>query len=168
MVQVYFCAFYSFIDLCVCYCNSTMCLLFLWVCRLSEVWEDDTSNFILFPQDCFGSSDSYSSIWILGFSFLCCCRLAAKSFPALCDSMDWSMPGFPILHCLLEFSQTHVHLVSPSSHLILCHLLLLLPSNLSQHQGLCQWVSSSHHIAKVLEVQLQPLSFQWILRVDFL
>ena len=123
------CFLFSFIDLCVCYCDRTMCFLFLWVCRLSEVWEDDTSNFILFPQDCFGNLESfYSSIWILGFSFLCCCRLVAKSRPALCDPMDWSMPGFPILHCLLEFSQTHVLLVSPPSHLILCHPLLLLPS----------------------------------------
>ena len=37
--------------------------------------------------------------------------------------------------------------------------------NLSQHQGLCQWVCSSHQVAKVLEVQLQHQSFQWILRV---
>ena len=40
--------------------------------------------------------------------------------------------------------------------------------NLSQHQGLSQWVSSSHHVAKVLEFQLQHQSFQWILRNDFL
>ena len=35
-------------------------------------------------------------------------------------------------------------------------------------QGLSQWVSSSHHLAKVLEFQLQHQSFQWILRTDFL
>ena len=40
--------------------------------------------------------------------------------------------------------------------------------NLSQHQGLFQWVSSSHQVAKVLELQLQHQSFQWIFRVDFL
>ena len=48
----------------------------------------------------------------------------------------------------------------------------LLPSppalNLSQHQGLFQWLSSSHRVAKVLELQLQHPSFQWIFRVDFL
>ena len=38
----------------------------------------------------------------------------------------------------------------------------------SQHQGLFQWVSSSHHMAKVLEFQLQHQSFQWIFRTDFL
>ena len=40
--------------------------------------------------------------------------------------------------------------------------------NLSQHQGLFKWVSSSHEVAKVLEFQLQHQSFQWIFRTDFL
>ena len=40
--------------------------------------------------------------------------------------------------------------------------------NLSQHQGLFQWVSSSHQMAKVLELQLQPKSFQKIFRIDLL
>ena len=40
--------------------------------------------------------------------------------------------------------------------------------NLSQHQGLFQWVSSSNQVAKVLEFQLQHQSFQWIFRTDFL
>ena len=40
--------------------------------------------------------------------------------------------------------------------------------NLSQHQGLFQWVSSSHQVDKVLEYQLQHRSFQWIFRTDFL
>ena len=40
--------------------------------------------------------------------------------------------------------------------------------NRSQHQGLFQWVSSSHQVAKVLEFQLQHQSFQWIFRTDFL
>jgi len=40
--------------------------------------------------------------------------------------------------------------------------------NLSQHQGLSQWVSSSHQVAKVLEFQLQHQSFQWIFRTDLL
>ena len=49
---------------------------------------------------------------------------------------------------------------------------LLSPSppafNLSQHQGLFQWVSSSHQVAKVLEFQLQHQPFQWIFRTDLL
>ena len=40
--------------------------------------------------------------------------------------------------------------------------------NLSQHQGLFQWVGSSHQVAKILELQLQHQSFQWIFRTDFL
>ena len=40
--------------------------------------------------------------------------------------------------------------------------------NLSQHQGLFHWVSSSHQVAKVLEFQLQHQSFQWIFRIDSL
>ena len=40
--------------------------------------------------------------------------------------------------------------------------------NLSQHQGLFQWVSSSHQVRKVLEFQLQHQSFHWIFRADFL
>ena len=40
--------------------------------------------------------------------------------------------------------------------------------SLSQHLGLFQWVSSSHHVAKVLELQLQHQSSQWIFRTDFL
>ena len=66
--------------------------------------------------------------------------------------MDYSMPGFPVHHQLLELAQTHVHQVSDAiqpSHP------LLSPSppafNLSQHQGLFQWVSSSHQVAKGLE-----------------
>ena len=47
----------------------------------------------------------------------------------LCDPMDWSTPGFPVLHYLLEFAQTHVtEVMMSSNHLVLCRPLLLLPS----------------------------------------
>ena len=72
-----------------------------------------------------------------------------------------SMPGFPAHHQLPELAQTHVH---PVSDTIQPYHPLSSPShpifNLSQHQGLFQWVSSSHRVAKVLE--FQPQSFQWI------
>ena len=61
-----------------------------------------------------------------------------------------------------------IELVKPSSHLILCRPLLLLPPNPSQHQGLFQWVNSSHEVAKVLEFQLQHHSFQRNPRADLL
>ena len=87
----------------------------------------------------------------------------------LCDSMNRSMPVFPIHRQLLESAQTHVHWVSDAiqpSHP------LSSPSppalNLSQHQGLLKCVSSSHQVAKVLEFQLQHQSFQWIPRTDLL
>ena len=52
-----------------------------------------------------------------------------QSCPTLCDSMNRSTPGLPVLHQLPEFTQTHVHWVGdPSNHLILCRPLLLLPS----------------------------------------
>ena len=38
-----------------------------------------------------------------------CCYSVAKLCLTLCDPMDCSMPGFPVLHCLLEFAQIHVH-----------------------------------------------------------
>ena len=87
----------------------------------------------------------------------------------LIDPMDWSTPGFPVHHQLLELTKTHVHWASDAiqpSHP------LSSPSpptfNPSQHQGFFQWVSSSHQVAKVLEFQLQHQSCQWILRTDFL
>ena len=52
--------------------------------------------------------------------------------------------------------------VMPSNHLILCHPPSPPAFNLSQHQGIFQWVRSSHQVAKVLELQLQHQSFQWI------
>ena len=74
--------------------------------------------------------------------------------------MDCSTPGFPVPHHLLKFAQVHFycigdaiqpsHPLTPSSS----------PHNLSQHQGLFQWVSFSHQMTKILELQLQHQSFQ--------
>ena len=93
----------------------------------------------------------------------------AQLCPTLCDPMNCSMPGLPVHHQLPEFAQAHVHQVAdaiqPSNP-------LLSPSppafSLSHYQGLFKWVSSSHQVAKVLELQLQHQSFQWIFRTDFL
>ena len=93
----------------------------------------------------------------------------AQSCPTLCDPMDCNMPGLPIHHQLLEFTQTHIHWVGDAiqpSHLLSSPSPLAL--NLSLHQGLFQWVRSSHQVAKVLELQLQHQSFQWIFRTVFL
>ena len=83
--------------------------------------------------------------------------------------MDCSTPGLPVHHQLPEPAQTHVHWVTDA---IQPSYPLLSPSprafNLSQHQGLYQWISSSHQVPKVLEFHLQHQSFQWIFRTDFL
>ena len=83
--------------------------------------------------------------------------------------MDCSMPGFPVHHQPPDLAQTHVHWVSDAvqpSHP------LSSPSppafSLSQHQGLFQWVSSSHQVARVLEFPFQHQSFQWTPRTDLL
>ena len=92
----------------------------------------------------------YKWIWIIQFSSV------AQSCLTLRDSMDCSMPAFPVHHQLPEPTQTHVHRVGDTiqpSHS------LLSPSppcfNHSQHQGLFKWVSSSNQVAKILEFLLQ-------------
>ena len=87
----------------------------------------------------------------------------------LWDLMGCCTPGFPVLHYLPEFAQTHAHWVDDAiqpSHPLSPPFSPTL--NLSQHQGLFQWVGSSHQVVKVLELQLQHQSFQWIFRTDFL
>ena len=78
-----------------------------------------------------------------------------------CDPMNHSTPGLPVHHQISEFTQTHAHWVGNAiqpSHP------LSSPSppapNPSQHQGLFQWINSSHEVATVLEFQLQHQSFQ--------
>ena len=85
-------------------------------------------------------------------SQLCCCAVT-KSGSTLCDPMDSSMPGSPVLHHLPKCAQVHVYWIGDAietSHS------LSPPSppafNLSQHQDLFQWVSSLHQVAKVLEL----------------
>ena len=134
------------------------------------------SNFV-----CFYSWVIFHCIYLphLLYPFLCQCSLSlfpccqfnsvAQSCLTVCNPMDSITSGFPVHHQLLELAEAHVHRVGNAiqpSHP------LSSPSppafNLSQHQGLFQWVSSSHQVAKVLEFQLQHQSFQWIFRMDFL
>ena len=83
--------------------------------------------------------------------------------------MNRSTPSCPVHHQLPEFTQTHIHQVSdaiqPSHSLSSPSPPAPYPS---QHQGLFQWVSSSHQVAKVLEFHLQHQSFQWTPRMDWL
>ena len=83
--------------------------------------------------------------------------------------MNYGSPGFSVHHYLPEFAQSH-----PSSWW--CHPNISssvvpfssCPHFFPQQQGLFQWVSSSYHVAKLLELQLQYQSFQWIFRTDFI
>ena len=91
----------------------------------------------------------------------CSCCSVTKLCSTLSNSVGCSRLGFPVLHYLPEFAQTHVHWVGdtiqPSNPLLPRSPPAL---NLSQWQGLFQWVGSSHQVVKLLELQHQ--SFQWI------
>ena len=90
-----------------------------------------------------------------------------QSCPTLWDPMDCSMPGFPVHHqqwSLLKLM--YIELMRPSNHLILCHPLLLLPSIFPSVKVFLtsQFFPS---VTKVLELQPQHQSFQWIFRTYF-
>ena len=79
--------------------------------------------------------------------------------PTLCDPVNCSMPGLPVHHQLLEFTQTHIHRVGDTiqpSHPLLSPFPPA-PSS-SQHQSLFQWVNSSHEVAKVLSFSFSIIS----------
>ena len=86
---------------------------------------------------------------------MCCCSVA-KLCLTLCDPVDCSTPGFPVLHHLPEFAQTHARwtgdAIQPSHPLASPSPLAF---SLSHHQDLFQRVGSSHQVAKVSELQLQ-------------
>ena len=106
----------------------------------------------MFPVIQFSSVQLLSCVWLI-----------------LRDPMNHSTPGLPVYHQLPEFTQTHVHWVGNA---IQPGHPLSSPSpptfDLSQHQGVFQWVSSSYQVAKILEFQLQHQSFQWTPRTYLL
>ena len=87
----------------------------------------------------------------------------------LCNPMDCSTPGLYVHYQLTVLTQTHVHRLDDAIQPSLPLSTSSPPAfNLSQHQSLFLWVSSSHQVAKLLEFQPQHQSFQWIFRTDFL
>ena len=167
------------------------CLLYRWVSKVGDFWplgscskktfNESMGYFSIQVQIAVSSIYQYYEFYTLRvYVYMCvrvcvcvysphvCCSVAELCL-TLCDSMDCSTSGFPVLRYLPEFAQTHVHWISdaiqPSHPLSYSSLSAF---NLSQHQGLFQWVSSLHQVAKVLEFQLQHQSFQWIFRTDFL
>ena len=119
---------------------------------IKKEWNDVIYSNMDGPRD-------YYTKWSKSVQSLICVQL--------CDPMDCSTPGLPVHHQLLELTQLmSIESVMPSSHLIF-HSPPSSPAlNLSQHQGLFQWIGPLHQVAKVLE--LQHMSLQWIFRVDFL
>ena len=114
-----------------------------WVCFISSFLNN---NQILF-QYVMDSIPCHIMV-ILSF-FLVVLNSVAQSCPTLCDPVDYSMSGFPVCQQLLRLAQTHVHQVSDAIHP--SHPLLSPSSpafNLSQNQGLFQWVSSLYQVAK--------------------
>ena len=105
------------------------------------------------------SRKAIALIPILSSTYSCVVVAQLLSHVWLCNPMDCSTPGFPVLHYLPQFAQTHVHWVDDaiqSSH-PLSH-----PSppalNLSQHQDLFQWVGPSHQMAKYWSFGISPSS----------
>ena len=89
----------------------------------------------------------------------CCCSVT-QSCLTHCHRMDCSMPGFLVLYYLPELAQTHVHWVGDAiwpSHPLSPSLPAL---NLSQYQGLFQWVGSLHQVAEYwsLSFSISPSS----------
>ena len=107
----------------------------------------------------------YNNIFII-FLYVSICMLVqfssvTQSCPTLCDSMNHSTPGLPILHQLPESTQTHVHRVGDAIQPSHPQSSTSPPAlNFSQHHGLFKLVSTLHQVAKVLEFQLQHQSFQ--------
>ena len=125
--------------------------------------------FILSPVK-WGSSLEYVTEISFSWELSVICAVVQSHIHVRLFETPWthSTQGFPVLHNLPELAQTYVHRVGDAiqpSH----PLSYPSPSlNLSQHQDLFQWVSSLHQLAKVLELQLQYQSFQWIsFRIDW-
>ena len=121
----------------ICVCIYIVCIIYIYRERhLAVLWKC-FFMFVIFKY----SSVQFSS--------------ATQPCPTLCNPMNCDVPGLPVHHQLLEFTQTHVHQVGDAIQL--SHLLSS-PSppapNPSQQRGLFQWVNSSHEVAKVLEFQL--------------
>ena len=108
--------------------------------------------------------------WSIKISHAICCCSVTKSCLTLCNLMDCSTPGFVTLWLSFTISWNllklmYIESVMPSNHLILCCHLFPLPSIFP---SIRVFSSESTLCFKVLELQLQHLSFQWIFRVDFL
>ena len=92
--------------------------------------------------------------------------VVTKSCPTLCDPMDCSIPGFPVLHHLPELAQIHVHWVGDAIQHPTLVPFSCLQSFPASESFPTSWLFASS--GKVLELQLQHQSFWWIFRTDFI
>ena len=148
---------------------SRVCRIGRQILTISATWEALVSwlNYLLTSWPWAELSNSF----VPGLSYLwkgsCCCSVTKSCLtvslqPHGLHHARLPCPSLSLRACSNSYPLSHW--CHPTSHP------LSLPSpptfNLSQHQGLFYWVSSSHQVTKVLELQHQ--SFQWIFRVDFL
>ena len=163
-------------------CGCWHCLCtedFLFIPRQPTLKSQMGATFItcfFFPQKVWQSSFQRIHILLLGkvVNWPVYCSVT-KLCLTLCDPMDCSMPGFPVLHHLPVCSHscplnwwchpTVSSFITP----FFSSLQSFSPDlNLAKHLGLFQWLGSSYQVTKVLVLQLQHQSFQWIFRIDFL
>ena len=112
---------------------------------------------------------SFCTYWGCFAIVLCSCWLATfivvvqslSHCPAPCYPMNCSTPGFPVLHYLVEFAQTHVNWVGdmPSNHLILCRPLLLSPAS-GSFQMSCLFASGGQSIEAPASASVLPMNIQ--------
>ena len=153
-------------------------MVFFSKSELSKLSMDmDSSNIKIFNENKWETVRERQNIYLNRNQF----SSVTHSCQTLCNLMDCSMPGFPVHHHLPKFAQTHVHQVGddiqPSHSLLSTSPPASIFSSIRVfsfffffflHQDLFQWVSSLHQVAKVMMLQLQHQSFQWIFRTDFL
>ena len=126
--------------------------------RMQKWWLQDSSTSIFhrkktsYPEIhfCFSSVQLLSRVWLFATPW----TVARQASLSIANSRVYSN-SCPLSGDAIQPSHLLSSLSPPAF-------------NLSQHQGLFKWISSSHQVAKVLEFQLQHQSFQWIFRTDFL
>ena len=169
LITTWYCQTLEFLPVWWCEVTSQWCFKYLILLWLMVRLNISLLILLLVSQDSSHGTHAYPLPFFSIFLFVTCTNsIKFKQYPTsvqfssvtqscltLWNPMNHSTPGLPVHHQLLEFNQTRVHWVGDAiqpSHP------LSSPSppapNLSQHQGLLQWVSSSHEVAKVLEFQL--------------
>ena len=118
------------------------CPLSWWMAPASPWWSIQTPGIDLQPPPHPAHIPQVSKACLSLKATICSSSLLSsvvQSCPTLCDPMDCSTPGSPVLHYLSEFAQIHVHCVSDAIKIYTSHPLSS-PSppafNLPQHQGL--------------------------------